>query len=76
MRDSANLAVDAVPEHIDVAEVRAYLLAQPGVQALHDLHIWAMSTTRTALTAHLVMQTPPHSDDFLLRLAEQLEAGI
>jgi cobalt-zinc-cadmium efflux system protein len=72
LRDSANLAVDAVPEHINVATVRAWLLSQPGVADLHDLHIWAMSTTRTALTVHLVMHEVPGSDSFLHELAEHL----
>lgn len=73
LRDSANLAVDAAPAHIDVEEVRRFLLAQPGVTGLHDLHIWAMSTTRTALTAHLVRQEMPTSDEFLLGIADQLK---
>ena len=50
-----NLVLDAVPEGIDPDEVKAYLAGQPGVVEVHDLHIWAMSTTDTALTAHLVM---------------------
>ena len=72
LRDSLNLAVDAVPEEIDPEKVRAFLLAQPGVSALHDLHIWAMSTTDSALTAHLVMAPLPDSDRFLNELVEQL----
>ena len=54
LRDSFNLAVDAVPRHIDPAEVREYLGKLPGVVSIHDLHIWAMSTTDIALTAHLM----------------------
>ena len=54
VRDSVNLAMDAVPAGIDPAEVRRYLEGLPGVLEVHDLHIWAMSTTETALTAHLV----------------------
>jgi len=54
LRDSFNLAVDAVPRHIDPAEVRDYLGKLPGVVSIHDLHIWAMSTTDVALTAHLM----------------------
>jgi cobalt-zinc-cadmium efflux system protein len=54
LRDSFNLAMDAVPPGIDPAAVRAYLARQPGVTGIHDLHIWAMSTTATALTVHLV----------------------
>lgn len=55
MRKSLNLMLDAVPEGIDPAEVKAFLGALPRVVEVHDLHIWAMSTTETALTAHLVM---------------------
>ena len=54
LRDSVNLALDGAPREIDVAEVRAWLTAQPGVEEIHDLHIWAMSTTETALTAHVI----------------------
>jgi cobalt-zinc-cadmium efflux system protein len=53
-RDAFNLAMDAVPTHIDSEEVRAALAKLEGVQSVHDLHIWAMSTTEVALTAHLV----------------------
>ncbi len=55
LRESLNLVLAAVPANVDAERVRAYLGAQPGVSNLHDLHIWAMSTTETALTAHLVM---------------------
>jgi cobalt-zinc-cadmium efflux system protein len=54
LRDSVNLALDATPRGIDPAEVRAWLAALPGVEEIHDLHIWAMSTTETALTAHVI----------------------
>ena len=54
LRESVNLAMDAVPEHINPDDVQAYLAGLPGVEAVHDLHIWAMSTTETALTVHLV----------------------
>jgi cobalt-zinc-cadmium efflux system protein len=72
LRDSLNLAVDAVPRRVDPQEVRDFLLAQPGVSDMHDLHIWAMSTTDTALTAHLVMPEPPADDAFLQRIALEL----
>jgi cobalt-zinc-cadmium efflux system protein len=54
LRDSINLALDAVPEGIDMAELDAALRALPGVDDVHDLHVWGLSTTQTALTAHLV----------------------
>lgn len=58
LRGSVKLALDAVPEGVDVAGIRAYLRALPGVADVHDLHVWGMSTTETALTAHLVMAEP------------------
>ncbi len=54
LRDSVNLALQAVPEGIDLAKVKECLAALPHVTAVHDLHVWPMSTTETALTAHLV----------------------
>lgn len=54
LRDSANLALHAVPQGIEMAEVRRYLSGLPHVTEVHDLHVWPMSTTETALTAHLV----------------------
>jgi cobalt-zinc-cadmium efflux system protein len=57
LRDSVRLALQAVPEGIEIERVRAYLADMPGVAGVHDLHVWGMSTTDTALTAHLVM---PH----------------
>jgi cobalt-zinc-cadmium efflux system protein len=53
-RQAVNLAMDAVPENVDRRAVEAFLAALPGVEEVHDVHIWAMSTTETALTAHLV----------------------
>jgi len=73
LRDSFNLAVDAVPRNVDPEAVREYLSGLAGVRALHDLHIWPMSTTDTALTAHLVMDVFPDSDEFLNEVAKVLE---
>lgn len=73
LRDSLNLAVDAVPSSIDPKAVRAYLGDLPGVLGLHDLHIWAMSTTDSALTVHLVMASMPDSDRFLNEVAVDLK---
>lgn len=72
LRDSLNLAVDAVPRNVDPEAVRKYLKKLPGVTALHDLHIWPMSTTDTALTAHLVMSPLPEDDTFLNDVAHHL----
>lgn len=81
LKDAFNLALDAVPNHIDPAAVVAYLSSVPGVRDVHDLHIWGMSTTETALTVHLVMGQGPNDvllDDALLgnireELAERFE---
>jgi cobalt-zinc-cadmium efflux system protein len=72
LRDSLNLAVDAVPRGVDPKAVRAYLAGLPGVEAIHDLHIWPMSTTETALTAHMVMSALPDNDEFLGEVAKVL----
>jgi len=72
LRESVNLSLDAVPEGIDTAKVNTLLLQLPGVLAVHDLHIWGMSTTQTALTSHLVMRDASCDDAFLANAAEQL----
>ncbi len=72
LRDSVNLALDGVPREIDAAEVRAWLAALPGVQEIHDLHIWAMSTTETALTAHVIRPANDDGDAFLHNACEGL----
>jgi cobalt-zinc-cadmium efflux system protein len=71
LRKSFDLAIDAVPQGVDPAAVRSYLESQPGVKGVSDLHIWAMSTTETALTAHLVMPDGC-KDDFVPDLAHEL----
>ena len=72
LRDSVKMGLLAVPEGIDQTAVRALLAAQPGVSAVHDLHIWPMSTTETAITAHLVMLGGHPPDHFLQNLAGEL----
>jgi cobalt-zinc-cadmium efflux system protein len=73
LRDSIAMSLDAVPPRVDPAKVRAYLAGLPGVDGLHDLHIWPMSTTEIALTAHLKMSHGHPGDGFLHDIAEQLE---
>ena len=73
LRDSVKLALLAVPDSIDDSAVRAYLAGLDGVAAVHDLHIWPMSTTETALTAHLVMPAGYPGDAFLHAIAHELE---
>ena len=54
LKDSVNLAMDGAPAGVDMAGLERALCALPGVSAVHDLHVWALSTTETAMTAHLV----------------------
>jgi len=72
LRDTVRLSLDAVPANIDPAAVRRYLEGLPGVARIHDLHIWAMSTTEIALTAHLVVPGGHPGDPFLLSTAHGL----
>lgn len=73
LRDAVRMGLLAVPDGIDQGKVRAFLAAQPGVTAVHDLHIWPMSTTENAITAHLVMPGGYPGDRFLHTLAHDLE---
>lgn len=72
LRESLDLALDAVPRGIDVGAVEAHLAALPGVETVHDLHVWGLSTTEAALTAHLVMPQAPCDDAFHRALARDL----
>ena len=72
LRDSVNLAMDAVPQGIDPTEVEAFLAGLPGVIAVHDLHIWGMSTTEAALTVHLVKPDASIDDALLARINKEL----
>ena len=78
LRDATNLALDAVPAGIDTVAVRSYLEKLPEVVAVHDLHIWALSTTQTALTVHLVKPDAEIDDGLLARACRELneEFGI
>lgn len=72
LRDSADLALDAAPRGIDVDEVRTWLAGLPGVEGVHDLHVWALSTTETAMTAHILRPANADADDFLRATGEGL----
>jgi cobalt-zinc-cadmium efflux system protein len=72
LRDSLAMSVDAVPASIDPQAVRSYLSSCAGVTAVHDLHIWPLSTTENALTAHLVFPGGHPGDEFLLMAATEL----
>ena len=73
VREAMSLALDAVPAGIDSNRVREHLAALPGVAAIHDLHIWGMSTTETALTCHLVMPAGHPGDAALAAMAHELD---
>lgn len=73
LKDSVAMSLLAVPKNISEADVRSYLVNLDGVSDLHDLHIWPMSTTETALTVHLVMPGGRPGDAFLLEVTEELE---
>ncbi len=72
LRDSVNLALDAVPEGIDMKGIKEYLASLPTCMDVHDLHVWGMSTTETALTAHVVMNKKVCDDALLAKTASEL----
>jgi cobalt-zinc-cadmium efflux system protein len=72
LRDSAALALSAAPRGIDLQAVHGHLASLPGVTAVHDLHVWAMSTTETALTAHIVRPGVGTDDEFLHGVSNDL----
>jgi cobalt-zinc-cadmium efflux system protein len=72
LRESLSMSMAAAPAHIDPDKVRAYLRERSGVSALHDLHIWPISTTEIALTCHLVMPAGHPGDSFLHDLSADL----
>ena len=76
LRESLKMVMAAVPDSVDAAKVEQFLRARPGVNEVHDLHIWAMSTTETALTAHLVMPAGHPGDEALDDIAARLKADF
>jgi cobalt-zinc-cadmium efflux system protein len=74
LRESVRLALQAVPRGINVEAVKSYLESLQGVNEVHDLHIWAISTTQSALTVHLVMRQGHPGDEFFATLADELES--
>ncbi len=70
--DSINLALDAVPKHINIDEVRAFLLSKEGVENIHDIHIWGISTSQVGLTAHLIMPNSP-GNEFISDLQKEMQ---
>jgi cobalt-zinc-cadmium efflux system protein len=74
LRDAFEAAMDAVPRGLDRAEVEAFLAGQPGVKAVHHLHIWSLGAGEIAMTAHLVRPETVDHDAFLDRLHQDLDA--
>ena len=72
LRDSIKLSLDAVPDGIERAAVESFLLGLPGVVAIHDVHIWGLSTTDVALTAHLVLPEVKDGETFLAHIAGEM----
>ena len=72
LKESVNLLLDTVPNHIDPLAIEAWLRQAKGVSDVHDLHIWSVSTTDVVLTVHLVMPVLPGDDSFLAELRNQL----
>jgi cobalt-zinc-cadmium efflux system protein len=73
LRESVRLALQGVPRGIDPTAVKGYLAKLPGIRDVHDLHIWGMSTTEVALTAHVTMPDGHPGDSFLHTVAEDLK---
>ena len=73
LRESVQLVLSAVPKHIDPLAVEAWLRQCAGVTDIHDLHIWGMSTTESALTVHLVMPTGYPGDIFMDSITQTLK---
>ncbi len=73
LRDSFDAAMDAVPQGVDQVEVQTFLAAQPGVLAVHHLHIWPLGSNEVAMTAHLVRAEADDHDAFLVRVAHELD---
>ena len=72
LRDSINLVLDAVPRGIDPSAVKSFLETLPGVTEIHHLHVWGLSTTETACTAHVVKREPQLDDRLLKQIAHEL----
>jgi cobalt-zinc-cadmium efflux system protein len=75
LRSSIDMSMAAAPRGTDIAAIKMFLLERPGVSGIHDLHVWPISTTETALTCHLVMPTGA-GDAFLMETAELLKASF
>ena len=72
LRDSVNLSLDAVPRDIDIPQIQDYFSKIDCVTEFHDLHVWALSTTETALTVHLVINRKTIDNQFLKNIQKDL----
>ena len=72
LRDSFNLSIDAVPENIDMPGIKHYLIEHELVSSFHNLHVWAISTTVTALSVHLIVKTDKIDNQFLMNIQKNL----
>ncbi|QPF94765.1 cation diffusion facilitator family transporter [Bradyrhizobium commune] len=76
LRSSIDMSMAAAPKGTDIAAIKIFLLERPGVAGIHDLHVWPISTTETALTCHLVMPDGAAGDAFLMETAQMLKASF
>jgi cobalt-zinc-cadmium efflux system protein len=76
LRGSIDMSMAAAPKGTDLAAIKVFLLERPGVSAIHDLHVWPISTTETALTCHLVMPAGATGDAFLMETAQMLKTSF
>ena len=74
-RQSLHLLFDGVPDKLDLVEVRALLERLPGVERVHDLHVWAMGSTENAATVHLVLTEQADAATVLQAATQALRAG-
>lgn len=73
LRDSMRMALDGVPSNVDIDRVEECITGTTGVKSFHHLHVWPLSTTATALTVHVVVDTPEDIDGVITRLRHALE---
>lgn len=72
LKSSVNLSLDAVPEGVDITKIESYLKSLPSIEEIHDLHVWGMSTTETALTVHLIRRDCEDNDEMLRKITKEL----
>jgi len=73
LKESFNLSIDSVPNSINVSEVKEYILSLESVKDIHDIHIWSISTTEIAFTAHIIRNTQDNNDEFISKLSKKMK---